>query len=80
MEQRFNSKIEEREKQNSDLIHKITAMEQTFNQKTHSIEMLERTSTQLSMKERDLTNQLDEKEREMTIYKQSVEGEFYAKE
>jgi len=74
MEQRLTSKIEERDKQNADLITKITAMEQTFNQKAHSIEILERTSTQLQFKERELTSQLDEKDREMTIYKQSVEN------
>ena len=80
MEQRLTTKIEERDKQNADLITKITAMEQTFNQKAHSIEMLERTSTHLQYKERELTSQLDEKDREMTIYKQSVESEFYIKE
>jgi hypothetical protein len=45
-----------------------------------NIEMLERTSNELSLKERDLTYQLEEKERGFNYHRENLERNFYHKE
>lgn len=51
-----------------------------MNQQCQSFEMLERTHSQQSAKEKELASQLDERERELNDYKTLVEGELYARE
>lgn len=80
MEQRLTSKLEERERMAAELQERLHTMEQTFNQKSQTMEMLERTSSEWNLKEKELVSQLEEKDRELNIYRQHLEHEFYVKE